>query len=172
MRRATPLSPACGVILAGLLNGTGPSRHQSLSTLSSPAVGRRGTHHRPLELGHDIARQQFVAVQHLVPRSPVDGLHEEATVPTAALFQTLDPRYAVVRRANNPKTGIGHKIDHLVQWAIKDRPPPVGTLRILPQIAPSAHPGFRPRFLSALRQVDWKDQAPVFPSYLLPILRR
>src|SRR4029434_3638109 len=138
MRRATPLSHVCGVILAGLLNGTGPSRNQSLATLSSPAVGRRRACHRPLALGHDIARQQFVAVQHLVPRGPVNGLHEEATVPTAALFQALDPFYAVVWRADNPKTGISHKIDHLVQWAIKDRPPPISTLRILPQIAPGA----------------------------------
>src|SRR5262245_19186358 len=138
MRRATPLSHACGVILAGPLNGTGPSSHESLSTLSGPAVGCRRACHRSLELGHDIARQQFVAVQHLVPWSPVDGLHEEATVPTAALFQALNPFYAVVWRTDNPKTGIGHKIDHLVQWAIKDRPPPIGTLRILPQIAPGA----------------------------------
>src|SRR5215510_3522689 len=138
MRRAIPLSYAYGVILASLVNGTGPPRHQGLTTLSGPAVGRRRACHRSLELGHDIARQQFVTVQHLVPRGPVDGLHEEATVPTAALFQTLDPFYAVVRRADNPKTGIGHKIDHLVQWAIKDRPPPVGALRILPQIAPGA----------------------------------
>src|SRR5262245_33964457 len=138
MRRVTPLSHACGVILAGLLNGTGPSRHQSFSTLSSPAVGRRCACHRPLELGHDIACQQFVAVQHLVPWGPIDGLHEEATVPTAAFFQALDPFYAVVWCTDNPKTGISHKIDHLVQWAIKDRPPPIGTLRILPQIAPGA----------------------------------
>src|SRR5262245_60003880 len=135
MRRATPLSHACGVILAGPLNGTGPSSHQSLSTLSSPAVGCRRACHRSLEMGHDIARQQFVAVQHLIPWSPVDGLHEEATVATAALFQAFDPLYAVVRRADNPKTGIGHKIDQLVQWAIKDRSSPVGALRILPQVA-------------------------------------
>src|SRR5215510_15799032 len=121
MRRVTPLSHAYGVILAGLLNGPGPARHQSLSTLRGPAVGRRRACHRALELGHDIARQQFVALQHLVPRSPVDGLHEEAPVATATLFQAFDPLYAVIRRADNPITGIGHKIDHLVQWAVKDR---------------------------------------------------
>src|SRR5215475_8794012 len=138
MRRAILLSHACGVILAGPLNGTGPSRHQSLSTLSSPTVRSRRACHRPLKLGHDIARQQFIAVQHLVPWGPIDGLHEEAAVPTAALFQALDPFYAVVWCTDNPKTGIGHKIDHLVQWAIKDRPPPVGALRILPQVAAGA----------------------------------
>ena len=37
MRRAIPLSYACGVDLASLVNGTGPPRHQGLTTLSGPA---------------------------------------------------------------------------------------------------------------------------------------
>src|SRR5262249_25118974 len=128
----TLLSHACGIILARLVNGTRAPCHQVLAPLSGPTVRRRSAEHRPLEVGHDIARQQFVAVQHLAPRGPVDGLYEEATIPTAALVQALDPLYTVVRRADNPITGIGHKIDDFVQWAIKDRPPPVGALRILP----------------------------------------
>src|SRR5918996_1278134 len=39
------LSLARGVILAGPLDGTSPPRHQGVSTLRRPAVGRRGAEH-------------------------------------------------------------------------------------------------------------------------------
>src|SRR5882724_11646256 len=112
---------ARGVILASPLDGTGPPRHQTVSSLAGPVVGRRSAEHRPLELGHDIACQQLIAVKHLVPRRPVDGLHQEAAVSAAFLCQLLDALDAVVWCPDKPITGIGHKVYDLVQWTIEDR---------------------------------------------------
>src|SRR6266851_7693643 len=117
-----------------------------------------------LEVWLHVARDQLIAVQHLLPRAPLGGRDQEAAEATALLVQTLDMRNQIIGCANAPGAAVHHLVDDLVGRTIEHRGEPDGLLEILALIASRLEARMRHSLFATVGQIDVHRHAPVFTT--------
>src|SRR5262249_29229514 len=144
---------------------------QGIFALAGPLIRRLDPGETALEAGHDVAREQFIAVQCFFARGPVGHRDHEATKPAAELLQTLDTSDAVVWRANEPLIALGHEIDHLIRRDIgrwmSERCP-----KVLSQLATTAQADIIARLFTTFGEMHGHDQTPVLTAQGFAMLFR
>src|SRR5215472_10561080 len=103
------LLPLAIIGISGTLETRDAVHLQGVFAFAGPLVRRLDPGETTLEAGHDIAREQLIAVQCFFACGPVSYPDHEATKPATNLLQALDASDAVVRRADEPLIVLGHK---------------------------------------------------------------
>ena len=122
-------------------------------------------------MGHDVAGQQLVAAQYLLPRGPVLHPDHELAEAPAHLLQSFDAGDAIVGGAHDPLVVLYHVVDDLVKGHI-GLPVAQGLVKILRDHPGAANADVLKGLLAALRQVEATYYPPVLPAHCLAMLRR
>ena len=86
-------------------------------------------------MGFDVTCNEFIAVQHLLPRCPLGGLNHEAAEAAAFLVQTLDVRNQIIRCADTPGPVFDHFINDFVSRTV-DLKESQGVFKVFALIVP------------------------------------
>src|SRR4051812_12358371 len=70
---------------------------------------------RPLEAGHDVAREQLVGPQRRLPVGPLVAEDEEGAEAAALLLESLDLTDGVVRGADDAEARLAQEAEHVVE---------------------------------------------------------
>src|SRR6266851_95618 len=117
------LLPLAVVGISSTFEPCDPVHLQSVLPFTGPLVRCLDSGETPLEAGHDVAREQFIAMQSFFARRPVGDPDHKATKPPAHFLQPFDASDAIVWRANEPLIMFNHEIDHLMRRDIGRRIP-------------------------------------------------
>ena len=78
-----PVGP--DIVVTGSVQSLSPHGHQLILLVGGPRLGLVQIDHRALEVWHDVACQQFVAVKDLLSGSPLGGLEQESSESAALI---------------------------------------------------------------------------------------
>ena len=119
-----------------------------------------------------MAGDEFVAVQHMLPRRPVHRLHHKRPEPAAAFLQPLDALNAVIGRADNPGAPLRHHINDLLRRPVHHPGPPHGVLKVFPLVAAGANARLLKSLLAGVGQMNGQHQPPFKAIHRLVMFRR
>src|SRR6266702_8727524 len=116
--RIAPTTTSCDTacLTPGQIRLGGPSQArppvglQCVLHTGGPLVGRDNASQAALELGHDIARHEFVAPVQLVTRGPVLRPQEESAEPATGLLETCNTGDRKSTRLNSSHVAISYAV--------------------------------------------------------------
>src|SRR6185503_16524820 len=148
------------ILPLGLLDSLGAQGHELAFLDRGPRCRSLQIGQGTLEMGLDIACNEFIAVQHLFPCAPLSSLDQEAAKATALLVQTLDMRNQIVGRANARGASVYHRGDDLVGRTIDHCGESHGLLKVLALIASCPNTRLGHGLFAAIGQKHTHPHAP------------
>ena len=149
------------VVLGGFVEGFGAEGHEVVAVAGGPFLGGFQVGEGVLELGHDVAGDEFVAVADLLAVGPLGGHDEQAAEAAAGLVQPMDGGDQVVGRAHAPGAAVDHGVDELVGRTVEGLLKAHGVFEVVALEASGTDAGLLDGFLAGLGDMNGHDQPPL-----------